>query len=48
MRKIPFLFLIGLAAAEFIPAVRLDQENRKFFACYHADIALGARTGEPA
>ncbi len=33
--------LISFVFADFMPAVRVDQENRANYACYHADVALG-------
>ncbi len=35
------LILIAFGFADFLPAIRVDQENRQYYACYHADIALG-------
>ncbi len=39
------LLLFNPTRADFIPAVRVDQENRPNYACYHPDIALGPDTG---
>jgi hypothetical protein len=39
------LALAGSALAVFCPAVRVDQETRPTYACYHADIALGPELG---
>ncbi|MGQ9708243.1 MAG: hypothetical protein ACUVUR_05150, partial [bacterium] len=40
-----FLFLLNLAMADFIQAMRVDQENRPNYACYHPDIAIGPVAG---
>ncbi len=39
------LALVGVALAAFSPAVRVDQETRPTYACYHADIAVGPELG---
>lgn len=33
--------VFGSVSAEFIPAVRVDQEHRPNYACYHPDVAVG-------
>ncbi|MEO0010172.1 MAG: exo-alpha-sialidase [candidate division WOR-3 bacterium] len=35
------IIVSGVSFAEFLPAVRVDQENRPNYACYHADVAVG-------
>jgi hypothetical protein len=40
-RLLLLLLLPCIASASFAPAVRVDQETRENYACYHADIALG-------
>jgi hypothetical protein len=43
---LPLLFALpGIALAVFGPAVRVDQETRPGYACYHADIAIGPELG---
>ncbi|UCG42471.1 MAG: hypothetical protein JSU73_11470, partial [candidate division WOR-3 bacterium] len=43
MKTAIVLVLIAASAAwaVFLPAVRVDQETRPTYACYHADIAIG-------
>ncbi len=43
-----FLLSLSLAWAAFGPSVRVDQETRPSWACYHAAIALGAADSGPA
>jgi len=38
------LLLFNFSRADFIPAVRVDRENRLNYACYHAEIAIGPDT----